>query len=564
MARRPRSIHTDQPSDAERAATRRARPGSRRGLRTLALGGLAIVAAAGCGTGDRLLVAEAQVGQQGTPIWAVDGDQPTDDSTLVGRRAMRPLGIQDVTSHGTSSFNQLGWNWDGRVLLAVGTPDGSRVSAGDPGGDQTVLIRSAGDVDPAVVRRGVFLRSSGGCSLASGDEPAEEVGTGRCLLSEDERWVLSWSDGSSGESEQAQQAAREQAATKPGAVVRDLRSGDVRRISDSPVTSASVLGHDDRVLLAEEEGGGVRLRLVDATDGSTVARLGRYEAVNIQPPVVGADGFVLQARTGRSMQLLHIDTDGGRTVIDEGLQLQPVTASSVVAYLKFGDEAGDDALLRWDGDGEPELLASGRVGAAAIDPENIIALGEEDGRVRFLHEGHGGELEESVSLETDTSRSVLVTRTVVHGDSVFLVVASASGTSVVEVDLHGHGRVILSDWASLQLQSMDHDGTLLLTGRRTTAEQQDSLVIVRPGGEPDVRARVPQVGTSLLHDGTIYATAASDEGVEVRSITAVGKRSSEVLHRDKQIAGATWPELGGATETVMFNRALLTSTGAPR
>lgn len=561
MASRPLTATAPHPSESSAAHRPRVTGGARR-LRIGLAATAALLVAAGCSNGDRLLVAEGQVGQEGTPIWAVEDDQPADDSTLVGRRATSPLGIQDVTSAGTSSFNQLGWNWGGEVLLAVGTPDGSRISVGAPGARQALLERSEGDVDSAVVRRGVFLRSPTGCALATGAEPAEEVGTGRCLLSEDERWIVSWSGGTSPD-QQGGPVPRSNVAAQ-GATVRDLRSGSVRRISDAAVTSASVLGHDERVLLAEQDGDVVRLRLVDAADGSTVARPGRYDAVNIQPPVVGSDGFVLQARVGQRMQLVHVATDGERTVIDEGLQLQPVTASSVVTYLEFGEGPGQDALLRWDGDGEPEVLARGSVGAGAVDPTTIVALEEAQGRVRFMREGHGGELEESVVLVTDTSRSVLATRTVVRDDSAILVVSSASGTSLVEVGLHGPGKVLVSDWASLQLQSMDHDGTILFTGRRTTADTQDALVVVRPGHDPEVRGRVPQVGTALLHAGTIYASVVGERQVEVRSFTAVGERGSELLHRGKQVAGATWPELGGATETVMFNRALLTSTGAPR
>jgi hypothetical protein len=466
----------------------------------------------------------------------------------VAEQVTAPFGIRTLTPDGALWTNRLGREWSDRVLLAYGGTAGARVTAGDPGATADRLASAAGQLDAVVLRRGVFVATEQGCSLAAEPGAGEPVGNGSCSISEDERWVASWRSGGQ------------------GFQIRDLRSDDVRRVGGGPVVGVSPLGRDARVFAAQETADGVAVRIIDATNGDVVADVGRYEAVQVAPSVQGAEGFVALVQRDGARSLVFVDTDGRLTTIARGAGVVPVTYGARVVYLELGVRPGRDRLWRWEPGGEPELLLRGRVGAAAIDPEHVVAMRERNGRVQFFREGPTG-MELSVELATDTAQPVAVERTLVQGDEVFLQVAGAAGTSLVVVDTHGgEGRVPARNWPYLAISSVDHDGTVLLAGsqRRSQTERgRDELLVVHPGAERAVvRARVGRVGASLLHDGVIYTTVYVGRTPEIRSLRAEGQPRSEVLLRDRQLVGATWPEQGGATDSVMLTRSLLGGAAA--
>ncbi len=513
--------------------------------------GLALVVGACSGTGGgQLLVAEdtaAEGGSGATKVWAVDPGDDLSADALVAEDAAEPLGVATIDADGLSWFNQLGRTWQGDALLAYSTADSSRVTAGRPGDTATEVATSDGPLQAVVLRRGVAVVSQEGCSLATGAEEATEIGTGACQVSEDERWVASWPQ-------------------TPGPLtIRDLRDDSTRTVKDIKTVSAAPLGRDARVLAVEQTDDGVRGRLIDATDGSTIATTDTFDAMQPAPATDGATGFVAIAQSGGEGRLLWIATDGTVSVIDTGPALVPVAVTSEVTYLRLDQSEDDDSLRRWTpggDDGEREVLLTGRVGAAAATMESIVATRETDDGVEFYRSAGTGALDRVLTLDTDTSQGVLVNKMLVHDGMAFLEVQGAAATSFVRLDLHGDDSdAPATDRPYLVLESVDTDGTVLLTASEGQ-DQEEQLLVVGPRDDTArVRARAASTGTNLIHEGVVYYTAVDADGAaSVRSVRAAGDKDPEVLYQDHQIAGATWPEDGGATQSLLVSRTLLLSS----
>jgi hypothetical protein len=138
-------------------------------------------------------------------------------------------------------------------------------------------------------------------------------------------------------------------------------------------------------------------------------------------------------------------------------------------------------------------------------------------------------------------------------------VASTGAVSFVRLDLRGDDSVApVKNWPSLLLESIDTDGTVLLSGRRTESGKEQ-LLVVRPQDDTfQVRARTDGTGVNLIHDGVVYYTDQPAEGaISIRSVRATGDADPQVLYTKRQIAGSTWPQFGGAVQSQLLSRALI-------
>jgi len=515
---------------------------------TALLAGLALaMTACGSSAGKQLLVADdTSSGSGSARIWGVEPGEALDSSSLVARNALQPLSVTTAGPEG-SWDNQLGVAWKGTNLLAYQTSSRSLVTAGAPGSAATTLAGSTGPLQAVVLRRGVAVVDQDGCALATGEAKATPIGRGRCQISEDERWVVSW-------------------GSTPGPLtIRDLRKDTTRVVRGIQTNSASALDRDNRVLAVEQVDGGVRGRLIDATDGSTVGRTRTYQAMQALPATGDGTGFVALARTGQEIVLLWVATDGTTTEVDKGPSVVPADLNGGVTYLRIGDTEGQDAVRRWSpGDDGPTTLLTGKVGVGTAGPGHVVATREVDGGMEFFTTGSGDRLERVLTLRTDTSQPVVVSSMQVLGDTAMLEVASTSATSFVRIDLTGDGSVApVRNWPYLVLESIDTDGTVLLSGSRTAGGTSggggEQLLVVGPNDDTyQVRGRADATGINLIHEGVIYVTEQPAAGdVVVRSVRSSGDRDPQVLYRKKQIAGATWPQNGGATRSQVMSRALI-------
>jgi hypothetical protein len=519
---------------------------------------VALAAVSGCAAadrGDQLLVASAPdpdpqaTGPPAIDIWAVEPGEELGDDALVASGATQPTGVSTLTPDGRSWFNQLGRTWKGDVLLAYRGDAGSRVTAGTPGDDQVTLAEagSRSRVQTVVLRRGVAVVDDEQCRLATGVEQAETIGEGRCQISEDERWVASW-------------------PLEPGPLsIRDLRRDDTRTVEDISVLGASVLGKDDRVLAVEEAEGGARGRLISAEDGSTIATTDVYDGLDPVPSTHGAQGLVALAQDGDEAVLLWIDTDGEVTEVDRGPALLPVAVADGVSYVRLERDETKDSVRRWEPGGEPETLLEGRVGAGATADGQLVMTRANDVGVDFFRADENAEPELLLSVEGDTAGTVSVTRMVVFKDHALMVVAIGDRSSYVRLALHGDDSdAPIRNWPFLLLESVDSDGTALLAGSEATEGIGQQLLVLKPkDDEPTVKAEADSTGVNLIHDGVVYFTNVTRDGVvDVRTVRVNGDDEPEVVYDDVQLAGSTWPELGGATQAVVVSRNLLTGNGA--
>jgi len=511
--------------------------------------GLALAATA-CGSSDgrQLMVADdtSGSGATATRVWAVEPGEALADSALVARDATQPLGISTIQPDGLSWYNQLGRSWSGKALLAYQTDARSLVTAGTPGARATTLASSDGPLQAVVLRRGVAIVNQDGCSLATDVARATKIGTGSCQISEDERWVVSWP------------------ATPGDLTIRDLRSDRVRVVRGIRTVTAATLGRDTRVLAVEEVDGGVRGRVIDATSGATVGDGTKvYDAMQVLPATEGATGFAAVAQSGTTVALLWVATDGTTTPVDTGLAMVPVSVDSGITYLRLDADETQDSVRRWTPDGatgDRTVLLTGKVGAGVATPGHLVATRETDTGVQFFRTATSGALEQVLTLRTDTSQPVTVNQMEIHDGVALLEVGGAQDTSFVRIDLTGDGSdAPVRNWPYLLLESVDTDGTALLTGTRGSDVNFEELLVV--GAHDDtyhVRGRADATGTNLIHEGIIYYTDQPQSGdVTVRSVRATGDRDAKVLYRRHQIAGATWPENGGATQSLLVSRALL-------
>jgi hypothetical protein len=149
-----------------------------------------------------------------------------------------------------------------------------------------------------------------------------------------------------------------------------------------------------------------------------------------------------------------------------------------------------------------------------------------------------------------------------QGSMVYLQIDGATTSSFVRIDTVGNrSDVPLSGAANLLFESLDVDGTALLTrGTGTDDAPSDEVLVVAPhDDEPEVRATLGRTATNLIHEGTIYLTDTSDPTtVKVSTLRSSGKDDEPTVeYTNKQVAGATWPQWGGATSSVFITPRLL-------
>ena len=531
----------------------------------------ALLFAAGCtsATSGDLLVADVpdqtSNEQSGIPIWGVNPGDALDDDSLLLSNALSPGEITTVLPDGQSWVNTLGRVWGGGSLLSYGDGQQSLVVAGTPG-SELERIAASSNTTTRVLRRGTFVQTAEGCLLATSPDDVEEVGTGNCSISLDERWVVSWSSNERG-----------------GLTIRDLRNGSTGSVDDLTVASAAVLSHDNRVMVVDRTSEGSVGIVLDATDGSEIGRTDRYESLQIGLVGAASTGFVALASTAEGSELLHIDTEAHVETIDEGYYLVPVLNGHDVTYLDYAQDLASSSLKRWTHGEEPEVLLEGYVGAGAVDEHHVIATKESDDGIEFFYQHGGtGELEHAYTLPMDedadspvagNGSGIKALRTWVRGSTVLLQINGEGTTgSFVRIDTQGgHSDAPIVNEAGLLLESIDSDGTVLLslddsavdvdpaTGM-PTASAPRRMVVVRPhDDEPTTRAVLDRTGTNLIHDGVIYLTDASDvDRVVVSEVRATGKDDEQrVIYENKQIAGSTWPEQGGATQSLLITPRLL-------
>lgn len=550
-------------------------PSAKRARRNRTAGAAALAAmllAAGCtsATAGDLLVADlpeqgADVEQTGLQLWGVNpGDELNDESLLVSN-LLSPLEIVSLQPEGRTWVNPLGRVWNGTPLLAYGDPDGSLVVAGDPGSDLGE-IASAPRLQAQVIRRGAFVHTTDGCVLARSKDDVEEVGSGSCAISLSERWVASWP------------------SQMPGPLtIRDLRNDSTRTVDDVSVAEAAVLDKDNRIMVIEQTAQGSEGVVIDATNGSEVGRTDRYDSLQVTTVGAESTGFVLLASSANGTELLHVDTDAHVESIDDGNYLVPVINGHEVTYLDYGEDLATSTLKRWSHGHEPEVVLEGYVGAGAIDDHHVVATKETDEAIEFyVQHGGTGELELAYTLPiAEDAASPLAGNGVgiraiemwVKGTTVHLQInGEGANGSYVRLDLHNsHSDAPLENVEGLQLEGLDADGTALLSyderkveidpaSGRPIGSSPRRIVIVRPhDDEPTTRAVLGQTGTNTIHDGIIYMTDASDlDRVVVSSVRATGKDDTQrVLYENRQIAGATWPKQGGASQSLLITPRLL-------
>ncbi len=516
------------------------------------LAGVAIAATAcGSSTGNQLLVAGDTSAQDAAPtdVWAVAPGDPINASAVVSKQVARPLGVSTIEDDGLVWTNQLGREWEGRSLLSFQSQQGgnpvAKVTTATPGGTPFTLDSSTtAALQPVVLRRGVAVIGQDGCKLATGPTEVKTVGKGSCQISADERWVISWSN------------------TQAGPItIRDLRSGSTRT-AGSKTLGASVIDVDARLLGIEEVSGGYRGVVYGATDGKEVGHTATYDRMVAFPGTAGATGFVALAQSGQSVKLLWISTSGEETTIDSGPSLYPVMVNDQVTYLRFASSESGDSIRRWTPSGSKgtrEVLLTGRVGAAQVAPDQIIATKDSARGVAFYRTAGSGELEKVHDLVTPVSGGSTVDKLLVQEGVALMQVTTDQRISFVRVPLEGDGAATpIRSWPYLVLESVDVDGTALLTGARTDSGAEQVLVVGPHDEQPTVRATADRTGTNLIHEGVVYWTDQPNQGrISVRSVRATGEKDPKVLYRGRQIAGATWPENNGATESTLVSRVAL-------
>lgn len=512
-------------------------------------------ALSGCanpGAGQLLVADTAPKGDSNSvAIYAVDPGDPADDDAVIASQATNRVGVSTIEADGRVWMNSLGRVWDDRLLLAYNDPLGARVTAGLPGGEQTRLAE-ARQLLARVIRRGAFVQTTEGCQIASSVEEIDQVGTGMCAVSADERWVASWP------------------FEGPGLEIRDLRHDRTEKV-DLSVSNAVALGHQARVLAVAAVDDGFQGVLLDGSDGSEISRTDTFQTLDVVPAAPSADGFVLRSGTSDGTALHYMDVDGHLTTIEEGLMVVPVLSGAEITYLSYSGDLSTSALRRWaPGDDEPEDLLTGFVGASSPDGEHIVGTRESSDGTEFFYEDPGtGHMELGYTLKRSAQDSdpasgsgtgVRIPTSVLLGSTVYMQVDGASSSSFVRLSISGgHSDAPIVGAIGLRLESLDADGTALLT-RSAAEDASTEIVALRPDDEkPDVRARVEMTGTNLIHDGTIYLTDASDrEKLRVRSVRASGKgKDLTELYKDRLIVGATWPEWGGATQVQFLTPSLL-------
>jgi hypothetical protein len=259
--------------------------------------------------------------------------------------------------------------------------------------------------------------------------------------------------------------------------------------------------------------------------------------------------------------MLWVARDGEITEVDRGPTLLPIEVDDGVTYVRLGADADDDSVRRWTPGTSPEVLLEGRVGAGSATPDTVVMTRATPDRVevyRWRADGpHGAE--RVLTVPADTADGAYVSRIVVFRTTALMELVVGPRTSFLRIDLRGDDSdAPVVGWPFLRLQSVDEDGTVLLAGTPDTETTTQQLLVLRPGDDrPTMRAEADSTGVNLIHRGVVYFTDVARDGtVDVRSFRALGDDEPELLYEGVQLAGSTWPELGGATQAIVASRAL--------
>lgn len=556
---------------SRRSTTRPSRRPSSRRRTTLVRGGALlalVVLGAGCagtGGGGTLLVAEGTPSSpDGVRIWSAEPGEELDDERLVIESALRPNSIATRVEDGTTWVNGLGRTWSGADLLSYSDATRSSLIGVRPG-DEPDVLATATNVQTTVLRRGAYVRTSDGCILATSATETEDVGTGSCAISSDERWVVSWPNASGDEG---------------GALtIRDLRHDRDDEVElDGTVLNAVVLSAGAKVFATVEVADGVQGVVLDATDGSEVGRTATFPYMDVSTVSAEATGFVIISTDAATSEesdgtpfttLSYVDPDDAEvTEIDSGYYLVPVDTGEDITYLSYGEELADSSVREWvPGDDEPHVLLEGQVGAGTADGRLIVlrevaATGTDPAGVEIWRPDAAHHLSkvltvpapaDSLPLEEGGTGAV-VSRAWVRGSMLHLQLDQGMASSYVRVDMVGdHTDAPVENEEGVLLESLDADGTALLT-QRDEAAGDEAILVVRPHDHhPTERGRFAGTGLNLIHEGVVYVTSIAGSSdapeVSVHSIRATGEERRELLWEDRQLAGATWPEQNGATVT---------------
>lgn len=512
------------------------------------------LSACGSDVDHRMLVADAgSGGSGGLRLYAVvPGEKVTPDD-VVATGLTGGETINTVESDSLVRRDQVGTAWAGRALVAGSDGSNSKVTAAVPGRAPAVL-NSGGQALTSIVERGVLVETAKGCSLATPDGPARSVGTGRCSISEDERWVASW-------------------PFQGGAMsIRDLRSDKVRKVPGLDVSgNASALGRDAVVLAPVEIGGGTRLALVSATSGKVVARTSTVRQVGrIDPKSEGTPGFAVTVQTDTGTALWFVGTDGKVDVVDRAPALLVLSTRGAITYLKFGEGGSDGEVVRRSDGGKvatlgsrpnaPDDVLSGVVGGGAAGAEHLLLTRETPRALELWLAGTTGDFATKVATVPSVQPgTAVVDELLTTGHTAWLAVTTGQTQSLVRVDLSGgEGEVVLRNQPFVAINSVDVDGTVLVsTQARGSSDQPVVLQTFGTSGtEGTVRLRLAQPVPALLHDGAIYLGSNQDEQPVVRWV-APREQGAKVLYEKFQLAGSLWPNNNGATSSKLITPGLL-------
>lgn len=155
--------------------------------------------------------------------------------------------------------------------------------------------------------------------------------------------------------------------------------------------------------------------------------------------------------------------------------------------------------------------------------------------------------------------AVVVDRAWVRNNMAYMQVTSGTTSSIVRVDMIGdHSDAPMQNLSGLRLDSLDVDGTALITLKGADSNKESIQVLGPHDDEPVERASFAQTASNLIHEGEIYVTEVTGDRTEasgdapdlaVVSFRSTGNLDQKLLWKDRQIAGATWPEQNGATAT---------------
>ncbi|CAB4545113.1 unannotated protein [freshwater metagenome] len=538
----------------------------------VALIGLA-AASTGCSSAskNKLLIAEASgSSSSGVAVWAAQPGDTLDDSNLVIESAASPAQVATRLEDGGIWVNGLGRDWNNTALLAFSSAAGLDPSTGQassqitnltttkPGAKPNALVESA-QLQATVIRRGVYVRTADGCVLVTSPTKAEDLGFGSCAISTDERWLVSWGADS---------------PANASLTIRDMRRKTNTAVEGlGTVVDAVALSNGALVMASVQVEDQVQGVLLDATNGSELGRTDKYKALEISPASNQAKGFVFMTNKGEGSALSYMAADASIQAIDEGFYLAPVSNGSEVTYLSFQQELSKSTVRSWSpGDSEPETLLTGQVGAGMVGDKMLVlrevdATGRAPATLEFWRTASGNEFTKVLSLAAPPDAqpveqggsAAVVDRAWVRNNMAYLQVSSGTTSSFVRIDMTGdRSDAPIENSAGLRLDSLDADGTALVTLKNPDSGQESILVVGPHDDEPVERATFAQTASNLIHEGAIYVTEVSGDTtgasgqapeLSVVSFRSSGKLNQKLLWKDRQIAGATWPEQNGATAT---------------